>query len=306
LKNEITDEDVVDFVQSIQAYRIGDGSSFLETFTSALNYELIAQNARTNNERYGENGKYDLEKIQADFQDVMTEENVKRVGDTFKINIFVINIETIYSFQYITDFKYPYTLFLWKTNNGLYLLSAEQHFLFEFVENLFKWVTLKETLKNYKTLNALNLKKNKEIADKTIIENYNKKKQMEKQMEHQMKNINPQLINPRSKVTLRKTANGGQTGGAPSLLTYYVFVDLDLYPGKDGIPYDKKLVIGCQNRYEEIRRAWAELFMLDYKPMSLYHTQYDKKKEAERKARLTRKQPANYYNNYYKTRRRFY
>jgi len=308
LKNEITDEDVVNFVQSIQAYRIGDGSSFLETFTAALNYELIAQNARTNNERYGENGKYDLEKIQADFQDVMTEENVKKIGDTFKINIFVVNIETIYSFQYITDFKYPYTLFLWKTNNGLYLLYAEQHFLFEFVENLFKWVTLKETLKNYKTLNALNLKKNKEIADKTIIENYNKKKQMEKQMEHQMKNINPQLNNPFYKELLRKTdnANFGQSGGAPSLLTYYVFVDLDLYPGKDGIPYDKKLVIGCQNRYEEIRRAWAELFKLDYKPMSLYHTQYDKKKEAEKKARLTRKQPANYYNNYYKTRRRFY
>jgi len=306
LKNEITNEDLVDFIQSIQAYRISDGTSFLETFTSALNYELVAQNATTNNERYGENGKYDLEKIQGDFQDIMTEENVKRVGDTFKINIFVINIETIYSFQYITDFKYPYTLFLWKTSSGLCLLSAEQHFLFEFVENLFKWVTLKETLKNYKTLNALNLKKNKEISDKTIIENYNKKKQMEKQMEHQIININPLLNNPFSKETLRKTANVGQSGGAPSLLTYYVFVDLDLYPGKDGIPYDKKLVIGCQNRYEEIRRAWAELFKLDYKPLSLYHTQYDKKKEAERKARLTRKQPANYYNKYYKTRRRFY
>jgi hypothetical protein len=194
------------------------------------------------------------------------------------------------------------------------LLFAEQHFLFEFVENLFKWVTLKETLKNYKTLNALNLKKNKEIADKTIIEKYNTKKQMENQMENQIKNINPQLTNPFSKEMLRQTANSnansnanvGQTGGAPSLLTYYVFVDLDLYPGKDGIPYDKKLVIGCQNRYEEIRRAWAELFKLDYKPLSLYHTQYDKKKEAEKKARLTRKQPANYYNNYYKTRRRFY
>jgi hypothetical protein len=312
LKNEITDEEVVDFVQTIQVYRIGNGTSFLETFTSALNYELIAQNATTNNERYGENGKYDLEKIQGDFQDVITEENAKRIGDAFKINIFVVNIETIYSFQYIANFKYPYTLFLWKTNNGLYLLFAEQHFLFEFVENLFKWVTLKETLKNYKTLNALNLKKNKEIADKTIIENYNTKKQMENQMENQIKNINPQLTNPFSREMLRQTANSnananaGQTGGAPSLLTYYVFVDLDLYPGKDGIPYDKKLVIGCQNRYEEIRRAWAELFKLDYKPLSLYHTQYDKKKEAEKKARLTRKQPANYYNNYYKTRRRFY
>jgi hypothetical protein len=305
LKNEISNEDTIDFVQSIQVYRIGNGTSFLETFAAALNYELVAQNAITVNARYSEQGKYDLEKLQGDFPDDMSEENLKQMEDTFKINIFIINIEQVYSFQFIKDFKYPYTLFLWKPSDRLYFVSSGTNFLFEFVENLLKWVILKQTLKNYSSLNAVFSTKKKTFDDNTLIHNYNQKKQMQKHMEHQMKNINRELTNPFTKEKLNKTEIA-LVGGAPSLLSYYVFVDLDLYPGKDGIPYDKKLVIGCQNRYEEIRRAWAELFKLDYKPLSLYHTQYDKKKEAEKKARLTRKQPAKYYNNYYKTRRRFY
>jgi hypothetical protein len=71
------------------------------------------------------------------------------------------------------------------------------------------------------------------------------------------------------------SANRGNTSYASnrdSRLSYYVIIDLDLYPGKDGIPLAQKAVLACQNRYEKIRQAWAKLFGLVYRPNELYVT----------------------------------
>jgi hypothetical protein len=57
-----------------------------------------------------------------------------------------------------------------------------------------------------------------------------------------------------------------------SRLSYYVIIDLELYPGKDGIPLAQKAVLACQSRYEKIRQAWAKLFGLVYRPNELYVT----------------------------------
>jgi len=82
--------------------------------------------------------------------------------------------------------------------------------------------------------------------------------------------------------------NGGQTGGqisnknryvnvyndnAPrmddSKLSYYVIVDLELYPG-ESIPLIKQPVIACNLRYEKIRQSFADMFGLAYHPLEFY------------------------------------
>jgi len=59
-----------------------------------------------------------------------------------------------------------------------------------------------------------------------------------------------------------------------SNLSYYVIVDLELYPGKDAIPFATKVVLGCQHRYEMIRKSWANLFGTIYLPSELYLPNY--------------------------------
>jgi len=66
--------------------------------------------------------------------------------------------------------------------------------------------------------------------------------------------------------------NSAFSSNRDSRLSYYVIIDLELYPGKDGIPLTQKAVLACQNRYEKIRQAWAKLFGLVYRPNELYVT----------------------------------
>jgi hypothetical protein len=66
--------------------------------------------------------------------------------------------------------------------------------------------------------------------------------------------------------------NSAFSSNRDSRLSYYVIIDLELYPGKDGIPMAQKAVLACQNRYEKIRQAWAKLFGLVYRPNELYVT----------------------------------
>jgi hypothetical protein len=288
LKKEASTEDVIDFIQSIKIYRIGDGSSFLSTFTSAMNYELIIQKATTNNSKYGKNGKYDLEELKKNFYDTDDEDTLQNLENEFKINIFVVNEKKRYPTSFIDGFTYPYTLFLWKnSSNNFDIVFAENNFLFKFASNFLKWVVLKQTVSETKNkTEILEKQKYEDIFKSKIIPDINAKKlDDDDELEFFDTNSGPE-----------------QSGGAVSMLSYYVIIDLELYPGKDGIPYDKSLLIGCQNKYEEIRHAWADLFKLEYKPLSLYHTSYDKKREDMKKSRYTRRQPANYYKNY-KTRR---
>jgi hypothetical protein len=51
-----------------------------------------------------------------------------------------------------------------------------------------------------------------------------------------------------------------------SKLSYYVIIDLELYPG-DSIPLLKRPVIACNMRYEKIRQAFADMFGLVYQPL---------------------------------------
>jgi len=51
-------------------------------------------------------------------------------------------------------------------------------------------------------------------------------------------------------------------------LTYYIIIDLELYPG-DHIPLETKASLACQIRYEKIRQSYAEMFGLVYQPNEL-------------------------------------
>jgi hypothetical protein len=54
-----------------------------------------------------------------------------------------------------------------------------------------------------------------------------------------------------------------------SKLSYYVIVDLELYPG-ESIPLIKQPVIACNVRYEKIRQSFADMFGLAYHPNEFY------------------------------------
>ena len=56
-------------------------------------------------------------------------------------------------------------------------------------------------------------------------------------------------------------------------LSYYVVIDLELYPGED-IPLSKRAVLGCQIRYEKIRQAYADMFGFIYQPLELKEENY--------------------------------
>jgi hypothetical protein len=77
-----------------------------------------------------------------------------------------------------------------------------------------------------------------------------------------------------------------------SKLSYYVIVDLELYPG-ESIPLIKQPVIACNLRYEKIRQAFADMFGLVYQPLdfsqrghvapsSVKYRKTDEEKEKER------------------------
>jgi len=67
-----------------------------------------------------------------------------------------------------------------------------------------------------------------------------------------------QQQNPIIEVREKKTKN-------ESFLTYYVEVDLTLYPGKS-IPLEDYSSLICQFKYEKIKESWAELFGYQYAP----------------------------------------
>ena len=63
--------------------------------------------------------------------------------------------------------------------------------------------------------------------------------------------------------------NGTNVKTDDSKLSYYIIIDLELYPGKS-IPLLKQPVIACHLRYEKIRHAFADMFGLYYNPIDFY------------------------------------
>ena len=53
-----------------------------------------------------------------------------------------------------------------------------------------------------------------------------------------------------------------------SKTTYIVFVELEIYPGKE-IPANKKISLGCNRKFEGIRKSWAELRGFQYRTVPL-------------------------------------
>jgi len=99
--------------------------------------------------------------------------------------------------------------------------------------------------------------------------------------------------------------------GGDSKLSYYVIVDLELYPG-ESIPLLKQPVIACHLRYEKIRQAYADMFGLVYHPIDFYQkghispssVKYRKPEgEKEKEYRVVRNDPVLYNRPNYNTRR---
>ena len=63
--------------------------------------------------------------------------------------------------------------------------------------------------------------------------------------------------------------NGTNVKNDDSKLSYYIIIDLELYPG-ESIPLLKQPVIACHLRYEKIRQAFADMFGLYYNPIDFY------------------------------------
>ena len=81
----------------------------------------------------------------------------------------------------------------------------------------------------------------------------------------------PNALSNSNKKLLNGGANIGDQRynvGYDSNLTYYIVIDLELYPG-DNIPLEAKASLACQIRYEKIRQSYADLFGLVYQPKEL-------------------------------------
>jgi hypothetical protein len=101
--------------------------------------------------------------------------------------------------------------------------------------------------------------------------------------------------------------NSNQYTSDESKLSYYVIIDIELYPGKDGIPASQRAVLSCQSRYEKIRQAYSNLFGLEYRPnefISSIYTPPPKKSKGSENINDTRRNISRNYPNYY-TRRRY-
>jgi len=80
--------------------------------------------------------------------------------------------------------------------------------------------------------------------------------------EKMKKALSPYIGNNREQNFTRYRAN------YDSNLTYYIVINLELYPG-DHIPLSARASIACQARYEKIRKSYADLFGLVYQPKEL-------------------------------------
>jgi hypothetical protein len=113
----------------------------------------------------------------------------------------------------------------------------------------------------------------------------------------------------------KRLLNGGDIAGGQSAirysvgydsnLTYYIVIDLELYPG-DSIPLGTKATLSCQIRYEKIRQSYADLFGLVYQPKELRVSEDLNKNyiAAKNKTQKNNVNPQRYYNNNNFTRRR--
>jgi len=70
--------------------------------------------------------------------------------------------------------------------------------------------------------------------------------------------------------------------GYDSNLTYYIVIDLELYPG-ESIPITAKTSLACQIRYEKIRKSYADLFGLVYQPKEMLFSENNNKNYIARK-----------------------
>ena len=53
-----------------------------------------------------------------------------------------------------------------------------------------------------------------------------------------------------------------------SKLSYYIEIELELYPGTEVNPV-QRLAVKCQSQFERIREAWADIFGFQYRPALL-------------------------------------
>jgi len=72
-----------------------------------------------------------------------------------------------------------------------------------------------------------------------------------------------------------------------SKLSYYITIELELFPGTD-MDTIQKYSVKCQSKFEKIREAWAKLFGYQYRPSQMdnahvYQTNYALKTEKEKK-----------------------
>lgn len=67
--------------------------------------------------------------------------------------------------------------------------------------------------------------------------------------------------------------NALQSNDGDSKLSYYIVIDLELYPGEK-IPMGERAVLACQSRYEKIRQAYAQLFGMQYQPNEFYRDNF--------------------------------
>jgi hypothetical protein len=69
-----------------------------------------------------------------------------------------------------------------------------------------------------------------------------------------------------------------------SKLSFYVTIELELYPGKSASLLQKSIV-KCQSNFERIREAWADIFGFQYRPAPMseaYSYVYDVKSDNDK------------------------
>jgi hypothetical protein len=188
-------------------------------------------------------------------------------------NISINNINAIepyYRVKPITS-NHDHSIFVILDNGSYQLLYTESKFIFSFDE-------IPEYMKYFIYVTSIKysyqIKQSLTEFEKKIVDSLKKSGNLEQSggMEQE---------GGFQKNEYRNFRSMNQHHSKESKLSYYVVIDLELYPGNEGVPLSQKAVLSCDKQYEKIRHAFADVFGLNYRPKEFIALGYKPKEKGK-------------------------
>jgi hypothetical protein len=243
---------------------------------------------------FKENNQYEnkygiIEKINLDSTcNIISNNGTKQYEN---ISISQINaIEPFYRVKSINN-NYEHSIFV-ILDNGIYeLLYTESKFVFSFNE-------IPDYIKYFIYITTIRYSNKKKTEFEKKVLEYLKQTGLQETEFQQISLKNGGF----QKNQYRSFNSKNNSSSKESKLSYYVVIDLELYPGNEGIPLSQKALLKCDKQYEKIRHSYAELFGLNYRPkefITLGYKPYEEneKKNEKKSSKITKRYyRPNYYN----------